>query len=150
MIKMSQAELSRRLGLTWQAVQKYEKGEIRIGASRLQEIARISQVTPAFFSRASPDVSGRVQPQTKGKEAPPSDCATEFLTTRDGLALANSGRVRDLRRSGGPVSSEWALRWSTWASRIAMAIALTICAALARISQTNFARSRRSGEDCAV
>ena len=34
MLKMNQMELSRKLGLSWQTVQKYEKGEIRIGASR--------------------------------------------------------------------------------------------------------------------
>ena len=34
MMKMSQTELSHRLGLSWQQVQKYEKGTNRIGASR--------------------------------------------------------------------------------------------------------------------
>jgi transcriptional regulator with XRE-family HTH domain len=37
MAKMNQTELSRKLGLSWQTVQKYEKGKIRIGASRLQQ-----------------------------------------------------------------------------------------------------------------
>ena len=49
MMKMSQTELSHRLGLSWQQVQKYEKGTNRIGASRLHQISHILQVSPAFF-----------------------------------------------------------------------------------------------------
>ena len=49
MIKMSQTELSRALGVSWQAVQKYETGENRIGASRLQQISNILQVSPGYF-----------------------------------------------------------------------------------------------------
>lgn len=95
MMKMNQTELSRRLGLTWQTVQKYEKGEIRIGASRLQEIARILQVTPAFFFEGD---SGRLQPRTKGKEKSSPDYVTEFLATRDGLALAKAfARVKNVK-----------------------------------------------------
>jgi transcriptional regulator with XRE-family HTH domain len=46
---MSQEELGRRLGLTFQQVQKYEKGANRISASRLAEIAGILEVAPTFF-----------------------------------------------------------------------------------------------------
>jgi transcriptional regulator with XRE-family HTH domain len=53
MMKMTQAELGRKLGLTGMAVSKYEKGEIRIGASRLQEISCILRFTPAFFFEGS-------------------------------------------------------------------------------------------------
>jgi transcriptional regulator with XRE-family HTH domain len=95
MMKMNQTELSRRLGLTWQSVQKYEKGDIRIGASRLEQISRILQVTPAFFFEGAPRP---VQTRSEGKEAPPPDYVTEFLATRDGLALAKAfARVRDIK-----------------------------------------------------
>ncbi len=73
MMKMNQTELSRRLGLTWQSVQKYEKGEIRIGASRLEQISRILQVTPAFFFEGA---SRPVQRRTAKKGAPPPDYVT--------------------------------------------------------------------------
>lgn len=49
LIGMSQTELANRLGLTFQQVQKYEKGMNRIGASRLYEISRILGVAPSYF-----------------------------------------------------------------------------------------------------
>jgi len=52
MLAMSQEKLGDALGLTFQQVQKYEKGANRIGASRLQQISHILQVPVAFPSRA--------------------------------------------------------------------------------------------------
>jgi len=49
MLAMSQEKLGDALGLTFQQVQKYEKGSNRIGASRLQQISDILQVPVAFF-----------------------------------------------------------------------------------------------------
>jgi len=49
MLAMSQGKLGDALGLTFQQVQKYEKGTNRIGASRLQQISHILQVPVAFF-----------------------------------------------------------------------------------------------------
>lgn len=46
---MSQDKLGERLGLTFQQVQKYEKGVNRIGASRLFDISRILEVSVQFF-----------------------------------------------------------------------------------------------------
>jgi len=51
-IGMSQATLGERLGLTFQQVQKYEKGMNRMGSSRLQQVAGILQVPVSFFSKA--------------------------------------------------------------------------------------------------
>src|ERR1700716_1627532 len=51
MLSMSQEKLGGALGLTFQQVQKYEKGTNRIGASRLQHISHILQVPVAFFFR---------------------------------------------------------------------------------------------------
>ena len=53
---MSQEKLGDALGLTFQQVQKYEKGTNRIGASRLQQISQILQVPVAFFFEGAPDV----------------------------------------------------------------------------------------------
>lgn len=48
MLGMSQEKLGEALGLTFQQVQKYEKGTNRIGASRLQQISDILQVPVSF------------------------------------------------------------------------------------------------------
>jgi transcriptional regulator with XRE-family HTH domain len=48
-IGMTQIELGSKLGLSFQAVQKYETGENRISASRLYQMARILEVSPAYF-----------------------------------------------------------------------------------------------------
>src|SRR5882762_6842061 len=47
--KMSQAELGDKLGVSFQQVQKYEKGINRVGASRLVQIAAILEVPVTFF-----------------------------------------------------------------------------------------------------
>jgi transcriptional regulator with XRE-family HTH domain len=57
MLAMSQGKLGDALGLTFQQVQKYEKGTNRIGASRLQQISHILQVPVAFFFENAPNTS---------------------------------------------------------------------------------------------
>jgi transcriptional regulator with XRE-family HTH domain len=49
MLGLSQESLGEALGLTFQQIEKYERGTNRIGASRLLEIARVLQVSIAFF-----------------------------------------------------------------------------------------------------
>src|SRR5215467_7301250 len=49
MLAMSQEQLAEALGISYQQVQKCEKGANRIGASRLQQISQILQVPVAFF-----------------------------------------------------------------------------------------------------
>ena len=51
MLAMSQGKLGKALGLTFQQVQKYERGANRIGGSRLQQISQILQVPVAFSSK---------------------------------------------------------------------------------------------------
>ncbi len=51
LLKMSQEKLGEALGITFQQVQKYEKGVNRISASRLQQIAQFLNVPPSFFFR---------------------------------------------------------------------------------------------------
>ena len=50
MLGLSQSELAEALGLTFQQVQKYEKGANRISASRLQQIAQILRMPVEYFS----------------------------------------------------------------------------------------------------
>ena len=54
MLGMSQEKLGDALGLTFQQVQKYEKGTNRIGASRLQQISNSLQVPVSFFFDGAP------------------------------------------------------------------------------------------------
>jgi transcriptional regulator with XRE-family HTH domain len=82
MLGMSQTKLADAVGLTFQQIQKCEKGANRISASRLQEIAGILQVPIGFFFEGAPDLSGL----SKGTASSP-DYVSEFLATRDGLAL---------------------------------------------------------------
>jgi transcriptional regulator with XRE-family HTH domain len=87
MLGMSQGKLGDALGLTFQQVQKYEKGTNRISASRLQHIAQIVQVTAAFFFEGAPHHPG--QPEGVG-ETPPPAYVSDFLATHDGLALSKA------------------------------------------------------------
>ena len=97
MLKMSQSDLADVLGLTFQQVQKYEKGTNRIGASRLQQISQILQVPVPFFFDRAPGQSGAAV------EIADSDSyVNDFLATSDGLALVKAFmRIRDpkLRRA---------------------------------------------------
>src|SRR5580700_9584612 len=80
MLGMSQGKLGEALGLTFQQVQKYEKGKNRIGASRLQHIANILQVPVPFFFDGAPAATG-------AEELPSPAYVSDFLATSDGLAL---------------------------------------------------------------
>lgn len=84
MIGMSQEKLGEALGLTFQQVQKYEKGTNRIGASRLQQIAHALQVEVAWFFAGSPEQ------ETVPANAPSAAFVSEFLATSDGLALSRA------------------------------------------------------------
>ena len=89
MVGMSQEKLGDALGLTFQQVQKYEKGTNRIGASRLQHIAHILQVPVSFFFEGAP-ASGGVGHHGGMSEAPSPAYVSDFLATQDGLALTKS------------------------------------------------------------
>jgi transcriptional regulator with XRE-family HTH domain len=89
MLGMSQEKLGDALGLTFQQVQKYEKGTNRIGASRLQQIAHILQVPVSFFFEGAP--AGGSGPHVGGMgEAPSPAYVSDFLATSDGLSLTKS------------------------------------------------------------
>jgi transcriptional regulator with XRE-family HTH domain len=83
-VGMSQERLGAALNITFQQIQKYEKGANRIGASRLQELARILQVPPAFFFDGAP--SGE-STSTGFAEAGATSYVVDFLSTSEGLQL---------------------------------------------------------------
>jgi transcriptional regulator with XRE-family HTH domain len=98
MLGMSQTKLGDALGLTFQQVQKYEKGANRIGASRLQHIAHILHVPIPFFFENLPQVSG----SSEDAAMPTPSYVDDFLATSDGLSLIKYfTRIKDpkLRRS---------------------------------------------------
>jgi len=87
MLGMSQEKLGDRLGLTFQQVQKYEKGTNRVAASRLQAMCDILQVPVPFFFEGAPQIAGHVR---KGAEAPSPAYVSDFLANSDGLRLVRA------------------------------------------------------------
>jgi len=92
LLGMSQEKLGEALGLTFQQVQKYEKGTNRIGASRLQQISRTLDVPPAFFFEGAPAfeavVPGEERQRVAGvREDANSAYISDFLSTAEGLHL---------------------------------------------------------------
>ena len=87
MLGMSQEKLGAALGLTFQQVQKYEKGTNRIGASRMAQISETLQVPVAFFYEGAP--SGMGGPPGLSEAQSPAYVA-DFLATSDGLALVKA------------------------------------------------------------
>jgi transcriptional regulator with XRE-family HTH domain len=84
LVGMSQEKLGEMLGLTFQQVQKYEKGVNRIGAGRLYQVAGILGVPVSYFYE---DVTDRQseQPHAREHASPP---VMEFLSSGEGLQLA--------------------------------------------------------------
>lgn len=81
MLRMSQEKLGDGLGLTFQQVQKYEKGINRVGASRLQHIAELLNVPIPFFFEGGPGTISNDSDIGPG-------ILTEFMKSREGIALA--------------------------------------------------------------
>lgn len=79
MLGISQEKLGEGLGITFQQVQKYEKGTNRVGASRLQAVANILNVPVAFFFEDAPSSEVSAEPA--------SNPVVDFLSTSEGLQL---------------------------------------------------------------
>src|SRR5215813_6622845 len=93
LLGMSQEKLGEKLGLTFQQVQKYEKGINRIGASRLFDLAQVLGVPVQFFYEEAP--AGDPPPVVPDgfSETPAENAIVQFLRSRDGLEL-NKAFVR--------------------------------------------------------
>ena len=85
LLGMSQERLGESMGLTFQQVQKYEKGVNRIGASRLFQISKILDVPVQFFFEEAPHADGA--PARGMAEADSETFILEFLNRREGLEL---------------------------------------------------------------
>jgi transcriptional regulator with XRE-family HTH domain len=92
---MSQEKLGDALGLTFQQVQKYEKGTNRIGASRLHQLANVLGVPVAFFYEEAPVAAGAGLAEPDAPEY-----VADFMSTTEGLQLMKAfvrisdGRIR--------------------------------------------------------
>ncbi|PII39734.1 Cro/Cl family transcriptional regulator [Sinorhizobium meliloti CCBAU 01290] len=80
MLGMSQEKLGESLGITFQQIQKYEKGTNRVGASRLQNISQILNVPVSFFFEDAPGDGGGTGPGMA--EASSSNYVVDFLSPR--------------------------------------------------------------------
>jgi transcriptional regulator with XRE-family HTH domain len=99
LLGMSQEKLGEGLGLTFQQVQKYEKGANRIGASRLFELARILGVSVQYFFEELASHEGDVSQGAPGfAESIGDDYLVEFLNSREGIELNRAFlRIEDPR-----------------------------------------------------
>lgn len=92
MLGLSQERLGERLGITFQQIQKYEKGTNRVGASRLQAMSQALDVPVAFFF---PDSTPA---QATGMNEEGSAFMMDFMSTSEGLELSRHFmRVRDAK-----------------------------------------------------
>jgi transcriptional regulator with XRE-family HTH domain len=93
LLGMSQEKLGEKLGLTFQQVQKYEKGINRIGASRLFDLSQVLGVPVQFFYEEAPASEPQQLVPHGFAEKPAENSIVEFLRSRDGLEL-NKAFVR--------------------------------------------------------
>jgi transcriptional regulator with XRE-family HTH domain len=88
LLGLSQTELADAAGITFQQVQKYEKGSNRVGAGRLQQFSEALGVPPSYFFEGLPTV-GKKQPAPQEGELSES-AIVSFLGTREGAALVRA------------------------------------------------------------
>jgi transcriptional regulator with XRE-family HTH domain len=84
-LRMSQTELGDAISISFQQIQKYEKGVNRVGASRLQQISDVLGVSPSYFFEGAPTI-GKKTPAPKEGELSESEIVS-LLATREGASL---------------------------------------------------------------
>jgi transcriptional regulator with XRE-family HTH domain len=85
LLGMSQTDVADALGITFQQIQKYEKGANRVGASRLQQISDALGVSPFYFFEGAPTVGKKLPAPNEGELS--ENAIVSFLGTREGAAL---------------------------------------------------------------
>jgi transcriptional regulator with XRE-family HTH domain len=86
MLGMSQTDLANAVTVTFQQIQKYEKGKNRVSASRLQQMSAVLQVPIPFFFEGLPSHAS----QAKRKYEPSLSDVSQLFTTSEGLTLARA------------------------------------------------------------
>lgn len=95
MLGMSQEKLGESLGITFQQIQKYEKGTNRIGASRLQHIATVLSVPVSFFFEDAPGTPAEAAGFAEGR---PAHYVVDFLSSSEGIQLNKAFvRIKDAK-----------------------------------------------------
>ncbi len=92
LLGITQTNLGDAIGLTFQQVQKYERGANRIGAGRLCDLARVLDVPIIYFFEDMPPEVAAISPATKGRgkaKKPPSS-APDLMTKRETLELVRA------------------------------------------------------------
>ena len=99
LLGISQEKLGEQLGLTFQQVQKYEKGVNRIGASRLYDLSRVLDVPVQFFYEEAPQADGSPAPLLRGfAEVAAEPLIGSFLNSREGVELNKAyARISDIK-----------------------------------------------------
>lgn len=96
MLGMSQEKLGEHLGITFQQIQKYEKGANRIGASRLQQISSVLKTPISFFFEDAPGVAP--MPASGFAETESANYVVDFLSSSEGLQLNRAFvKIRDAK-----------------------------------------------------
>ncbi len=86
LLGLSQEKLGEGLGITFQQIQKYEKGTNRVGASRLQAISSILGVPVSYFFEDAPTR----EEATPGMAEDSTNYVVDFLNSAEGLQLNRS------------------------------------------------------------
>lgn len=85
LLNMSQEKLGESLGVTFQQVQKYEKGTNRISASKMQEIAKVLKTPVSFFFETAADTATE---QSGFADGEGSNYVVDFLSSSEGMQLS--------------------------------------------------------------
>lgn len=95
LVGMSQEKLGEQLGITFQQVQKYEKGTNRVGSSRLYRISQILGVPVSFFFE---DIPGQAAGDSGFQETQSERYVVDFISSAEGLQLNKAFlRISDAR-----------------------------------------------------
>ena len=95
MLGMSQEKLGESLGITFQQIQKYEKGTNRIGASRLQHIASVLTVPVSFFFEDAPGHAAGAGGMAENRRR---SYVVDFLSSSEGVQLNKAFvRIKDAK-----------------------------------------------------
>jgi len=117
LLGMSQEKLGEALGLTFQQVQKYERGANRIGASRLFDLARVLDVPVSYFYEDMDDSMAASSPRhmVRATEDPP-EFEDNLMVQRETLELVRAyyrirdpevrRRVQELAKALGPIKED--------------------------------------------
>jgi transcriptional regulator with XRE-family HTH domain len=84
-LRMSQTEVGDAVGITFQQIQKYERGANRVGASRLQQISDALGVSPFYFFEGAPTIGKKMPAPPEGELS--EGAIVSFLGTREGASL---------------------------------------------------------------